>query len=576
MRETTERDARIVALDSEGRSVAAIAAALAAERPDWALSPGSVSRILTRLGRRRRSVRSDAGRERRTLPDDLIAGVAALKLGFPQDEMMRSSSQRPQRPGKRTVGAVSTAAALREMASRGVGGEDISPGVINRRLRDRYGLLQRGAEARRTGPDVVRRFSARRAMDRVQFDGTLLNSFYLDASGDIVYMPDTEAKQQRKAEGRTRAYVLAFVDDHSRCVRFRACDGETARHVVDFARELTTHTRDQRNPLCGVPRVIYADNGSAACSAMCRAVWSALGVTLVTHAPRAPWGKGKVEAAFARTRGMQDLTRGLRLRGFSDLNLWLADLAAELNHAPMDALGGVSPATALLASAAARQGEWVYAPDDDAIWRRWRMRRIPGLRVSPDLTISLGGGERVALPHGRPYVDWIGRRITALIDTDPGEQAADGGARSTLAGSVPSLLVIGPDHTVEHEVPRAAPETYASLLTMPVVDGARSELVRMARAAVDGGLLGGDLGAWIGDRAADVGAPAGRTLSTDDLRARSEAIRPDAVVTRRQAEGEMLDQWGSVDHAMLDAIFAGADTCRRADLTRLLTTGEAA
>ena len=558
-----DRDRFILKLAAQGLKLAEISRRLAAADPAWALTPGSISRVLHAHGRRRAKVRSDAGKMRKPIDAQAMAALLAIKADLAGAPALGAR----RKPGKAVMGRVSTRDAIAEAIDQGVlrSGE-INAARFNRHLRENFNIHQRGAEGKRSGPDVVRRFAHKRAGAMYQFDGTPLGQFYIDASGDFEYVPDTDKKAVEKAAGRTRAHVLAFVDDHSRCLRLGAYDGETTRNVLAFAREMFTKSEDDLRPFSGLPRTLYMDNGSGANSDLAMDAWRTLGIKAFPHEPLAPWSKGKVEAGFRRTNSFQELTRGMRLRGFAEFRDFLRRVEIELNNRPMQALAGRTPVQVFTESALiqSHEGKWKYAPNTDAFWRRLMMTRLSDRLVTPELTLSLGEGEIVQLPYARPFCDWIGRRVAISIDSPAGR------ANAWRSGAE-TLIVCDPTGRREYEVPRVPPECYATLLSRPVVETAAQEILRLALAAVEDGRIRTPEGRWIGANGAAYAAPEGVVVEppTGDL---AGAIRP-VVMVRAHDVKVRMNKVGMFDPASFVALMDGADEIPEDRLERYLDTG---
>lgn len=96
--------------------------------------------------------------------------------------------------------------------------------------------------------------------------------------------------------GGRKAYLFAFVDDHSRT--FTGYRWGLAEDTVRLEAAL-------RNGLAarGVPASIYVDNGSSFVSGQLLRTCAVLGIRLVHSRPYQPAGRGKVERAFRTVRG---------------------------------------------------------------------------------------------------------------------------------------------------------------------------------------------------------------------------------------------------------------------------------
>ena len=138
-----------------------------------------------------------------------------------------------------------------------------------------------------TPPDAFGRFEAAAANDRW--------------TGDALHGP---------AVGGHKAYLFAFIDDHS-----RALTGYRWGHCEDTVRleAALRHGLGAR----GVPRSAYVDNGSAFVAAPLLRACAVLGIRLVHSRPGRPEGRGKIERFFRTVRD-QFLVE-VAARGVTDL-----------------------------------------------------------------------------------------------------------------------------------------------------------------------------------------------------------------------------------------------------------------
>ena len=95
--------------------------------------------------------------------------------------------------------------------------------------------------------------------------------------------------------GGRKAYLFAFIDDHS-----RALPGYRWGHSEDTVRleAALRHGLGSR----GVPRSVYVDNGSAFVAAPLLRACAVLGIRLVHSRPGRPEGRGKIERFFRTMR----------------------------------------------------------------------------------------------------------------------------------------------------------------------------------------------------------------------------------------------------------------------------------
>jgi putative transposase len=95
--------------------------------------------------------------------------------------------------------------------------------------------------------------------------------------------------------GGHKAYLLAFIDDHSRLLAgYRWCHSEDTLRLESALRSgLVSH---------GIPGIIYLDNGSAMASKQFLRACASLGIRLTHSTPRRPQGRGKIERFFRTVR----------------------------------------------------------------------------------------------------------------------------------------------------------------------------------------------------------------------------------------------------------------------------------
>jgi len=123
-----------------------------------------------------------------------------------------------------------------------------------------------------TPPETFGRFEAAAANDRW--------------TGDALHGPTV---------GGHKAYLFAFIDDHS-----RALTGYRWGHSEDTVRleAALRHALGSR----GIPRSAYVDNGSAFVAAPLLRACAVLGIRLVHSRPGRPEGRGKIERFFRTVR----------------------------------------------------------------------------------------------------------------------------------------------------------------------------------------------------------------------------------------------------------------------------------
>jgi putative transposase len=118
-----------------------------------------------------------------------------------------------------------------------------------------------------------------------------------------------------------KAYLFAFIDDHSRAVmaaRFGFSE-DTVRLAAALRPALAAR---------GVPGSVYVDNGSAFVDAWLLRACASLGIKLVHSAPGRPQGRGKIERFFRTVREQflveLDERAAASVTGLAELNRLLA------------------------------------------------------------------------------------------------------------------------------------------------------------------------------------------------------------------------------------------------------------
>jgi putative transposase len=115
--------------------------------------------------------------------------------------------------------------------------------------------------------------------------------------------------------GGAKAYLFAFIDDHSRAVMGArwAYHDDVVRMAAAFRPAL------QRR---GVPQAIYLDNGSPFVDAWLLRGCAVLGIRLIHSRPGKPEGRGKIERFFRTVRDqfLVEIGDGGRIPGLAEMN----------------------------------------------------------------------------------------------------------------------------------------------------------------------------------------------------------------------------------------------------------------
>lgn len=125
------------------------------------------------------------------------------------------------------------------------------------------------------------------AVDRRKFEAELPNDIW---QSDVMHGP------QVMVDGRRRkAYLIAFIDDHSRLIPHAAF--YLSENLAAFL-EALQQALEKR----GLPRKLYVDNGSAYRSRHLEHICASLAIALIHAKAYQPQGKGKVERFFRTVR----------------------------------------------------------------------------------------------------------------------------------------------------------------------------------------------------------------------------------------------------------------------------------
>jgi putative transposase len=210
-------------------------------------------------------------------------------------------------------------------------------------------------------------------------------------TGDALHGPVVTGK---------KAYLFAFIDDHSRCLTGYRWGHSEDTLALSAALRAGLAAR-------GIPKVAYLDNGAAMVSKQLLRALAVLGIQLVHSRPGEPAGRGKIERFFRTVReqflvelaapGALDAVDGLT--GLNELfTAWVETVYhhrvhSETGQSPLARLGATDPPT-LPTAARLREA---------FLWSEHRL-------VAKTATVSL---------HGNSYeVDaaLVGRRVELVFD----------------------------------------------------------------------------------------------------------------------------------------------------------------
>ncbi len=202
--------------------------------------------------------------------------------------------------------------------------------------------------------------------DRRRYEAELANEIW---QSDVLHGPMVMAGEKMR-----KAYLIAFLDDHSRLVphgEFYLSEG------VECFMDALEKALMKR----GLPRKLYTDNGAAFRSHHLEQVCASLGIALIHARPYKPQGKGKIERFFRTVReGFLSGFKGDSLCGLNEaFGLWLENAYHQRKH--------TSTAQTPHARFTSRLECLRVAPAD----LRDHFRQLARRRVAKDRTITLNG-----------------------------------------------------------------------------------------------------------------------------------------------------------------------------------------
>lgn len=239
----------------------------------------------------------------------------------------------------------------------------------------------------------------RQRVDRARLEGRhrAYGSFEAAACGDLWTTDAWDGPALAELDGH-HAQLFSILDDHSRLI----CHGAFYADVGEWSFQRCLRTGIGRR---GIPRTLYADNGSAYVSGQLKAICARLGVRITHSRPGRPQGRGKKERVY-RTVAEQFAVE-VDVAGvdtLAQLNTYWAAWVEQVYHRRVHRGTGQTPLQRWLAGPSALRA----APEPDALRQAflWTADRT----VTTTRTVSL---------HGNRYeVDpgLVGRRVALVYD----------------------------------------------------------------------------------------------------------------------------------------------------------------
>jgi transposase InsO family protein len=224
-------------------------------------------------------------------------------------------------------------------------------------------------------------------VDRRKYEAELPNDIW---QSDVMHGPRVVVNERRR-----KAYLIAFIDDHSRLVPFAGfyLSENLAAFLDAFEKALLKR---------GLPRKLYVDNGSAFRSRQLEHVCASLAIALIHATAYQPQGKGKIERFF-RTLRTQFLPTLVTESSLADLNIAFHRWLDQYHQRPHSAIAQ-SPLKRYGANIACLRA----APEDLKDHFRMVVRRT----VAKDRSVTIDGRLFEA------PVALIGKRIDLLYHKD--------------------------------------------------------------------------------------------------------------------------------------------------------------
>ncbi|RYD26438.1 MAG: transposase, partial [Verrucomicrobiaceae bacterium] len=215
-----------------------------------------------------RKSRADKG-ERRGFPPRILQTIEGLAL------------RRPRLPVATIYRQVSQLA--REQGEKPPGYKVVYD-IVRKLPADLMMLAQEGAKAYSDTFDLVHRQEAAHSNAVWQADHCLLDILVMNGKGEAL-----------------KPWLTIVIDDYSRAVAgfFLSFDAPSVIRTALALRQAIWRKGDPRWPLCGIPEVLYTDNGSDFTSRHLEQVAADLKMRLVFSIPGHPRGRGRIERFFS-------------------------------------------------------------------------------------------------------------------------------------------------------------------------------------------------------------------------------------------------------------------------------------
>lgn len=175
--------------------------------------------------------------------------------------------------------------------------------VVGKLPDDLVTLAHEGTKAYSDSYELVHRREAERPNAIWQADHTLMDILLLRSDGDENDQKDTK---NTKASKVCKPWLTVVIDDYSRAIAgyFLSFDAPSAIQTALALRQAIWRKEDGRWQVCGIPEVLYTDNGSDFTSQHLEQVAADLKMRLVFSIPGRPRGRGRIERFFSSLNQM--------------------------------------------------------------------------------------------------------------------------------------------------------------------------------------------------------------------------------------------------------------------------------
>ena len=153
-------------------------------------------------------------------------------------------------------------------------------------------LIEAGVvNAADTSLDTVQRYIRNNNLKPSSADQQIVKAFEMEFANDCWQADTSFGPIIRIGSRKAQTFLIAFIDDASRITpHWQFYTEDAAINMQDSLR--------QGIAKCGIPKMLFVDNGGPYDNMQLRLICASLGIVLVHSRPRVPKGKGKIERHF--------------------------------------------------------------------------------------------------------------------------------------------------------------------------------------------------------------------------------------------------------------------------------------